>query len=96
MLRLTTVMIDSGAAGNFMSPEYRNRYKIQGATKPKVVPIIGLNGESLGPRITHESGPLPIVIRDYFEIINFDVTLLGEYDIILGVPWLRKHNPDIN
>jgi hypothetical protein len=28
MLRPTTVMIDSGAAGNFMSPEYRNRYKI--------------------------------------------------------------------
>ena len=42
------------------------------------MPIIGLNGESLGLGITYESGPLPIVIRDYFEVINFDITGLGE------------------
>ena len=96
MLRSTTVMIDSGAAGNFMDPRYKNRYQIKGQEKPQVVPIIGLNGESLGPGITHESGPLPMVIGDHFEIINFDVTPLGQYDIVLGVPWLRKHNPDIN
>jgi hypothetical protein len=27
--------------------------------------------------------------------INFDVTPLGEYDIVLGIPWLRYHNPTI-
>jgi hypothetical protein len=60
--------------------------------KLRPTPIIGLNGESLGLGITHESGPLLIVIGDYFEVINFDITSLGEYDVVLGVPWLRKHN----
>jgi hypothetical protein len=50
------------------------------------MPIIRLNRESLRLGITHESGLLLIVIRDYFEVINFNITPLGEYDIILGVP----------
>jgi hypothetical protein len=78
-------MIDLGAAGNFMSLRYRDRYSISGIKKPYPTLIIGLNGESLGLGITHESGPLLIVIRNYFEIINFDITNLGEYDVVLGI-----------
>jgi transposase InsO family protein len=37
-----------------------------------------------------------MVIGNHFEVINFDITNLGEYDVVLGVPWLRKHNPDID
>lgn len=29
-------------------------------------------------------------------MINFDVTKLGDYDIVLGIPWLRQHNPEVN
>jgi hypothetical protein len=86
MLRLTTVIINLGVASNFISLAYRNRYKIQGIVKLKTIPIIGLNGESLRLGITHESGLLLIVIGDYFEVINFNITPLEEYDIILGVP----------
>jgi hypothetical protein len=78
-------MINSGAAGNFISLQYKHHYKIQGVEKPRPTPIIRLNGESLGPGITHESGPLLIVIGDHFEVINFDITNLGEYDMVLGV-----------
>ena len=85
MLRLTIVIIDLGAVGNFISLRYRERYSISRTKKPRPTPIIGLNGESLGPGITHESGPLPIVIGDHFEIINFDITNLGKYDVVLGV-----------
>jgi hypothetical protein len=79
-------MIDLGAAGNFISLRYRNRYSISGVKKARLTPIIGLNGESLGSEITHESGSLLIVIRNHFEIINFDITNLGEYDVVLGIP----------
>ena len=43
-----------------------------------------------------ESGPLPMAIQDHTENINFDVTPLGEYDIVLGIPWLQYHNPTID
>jgi hypothetical protein len=85
MLRPTLVIIDSGASGNFISLHYRNRYSISGIKKAQPTPIIGLNGERLGLGITHESGPLLMVIRNHFEMINFDVTNLGEYDIVLSV-----------
>lgn len=88
-------MIDSGASGNFMSPRYCQQNNMQRQEKKKVSPIIGLNGERLGPGITHESGNLPMVIGNHFETINFDITNLGEYDIVLGVPWLKKHDPTI-
>jgi hypothetical protein len=78
-------MIDSGAAENFISPRYRDRYSISGIEKPYPTLIIGLNGESLGLGIIHKSGPLLIVIGNYFEIINFDITNLGEYDVVLGI-----------
>jgi hypothetical protein len=54
--------------------------------KLRLIPIIRLNGESLGLGITQESGPLLIVIRDYFEVINLNIINLGEYDIVLRVP----------
>lgn len=79
------MIIDSGAARNFISPRYRNRYLITGVVKERPQPITGLNREKLGPGIIYESGPLPIVIGDHFEIINFDIINLGEYNIVLGV-----------
>jgi hypothetical protein len=51
----------------------------------RLILIIGLNGESLGLGIIYKSKLLLIVIRDYFEIINFDVISLGDYNIVLGV-----------
>jgi hypothetical protein len=78
-------MIDLGAAGNFISLRYRNRYSILGVKKARLTPIISLNGESLGSEITHESGSLLMVIGNHFEIINFDITNLGEYNVVLGI-----------
>jgi hypothetical protein len=85
MLRLTLVIVDLGASGNFISPYYRNRYSISGIKKVQPTLIIGLNRERLGPGITYKSRPLLIVIRNYFEIINFNVINLGEYDIVLSI-----------
>jgi hypothetical protein len=42
-----------------------------------------------------ESGPLPMTVQNHTEDINFDVTQLGEYDIVLGIPWLQYYNPTI-
>lgn len=88
-------MIDSGTSGNFMSLLYYQRNNMQKQEKQKVSPIIGLNGERLRPGITYESRNLPMVVGNHFKTINFDITNLKEYNIVLGVPWLRKHDPTI-
>ena len=79
------MIVNLGAAGNFISLRYRDRYKLEGVKKLRTILIISLNGESLGLGITYESGSLLIVIRDYFEVINFDIIGLREYNIVLRV-----------
>jgi hypothetical protein len=46
--------------------------------------------------LDQETGDLIININDYKEIINFNIIKLGKYKIILRIPWLSKHNPEIN
>jgi len=34
--------------------------------------------------------------RNYTERIRIDICDLGRTDVILGIPWLQTHNPEIN
>ncbi|KAE8553814.1 hypothetical protein EYB25_002352 [Talaromyces marneffei] len=80
-----------------MDPGAQKKLKILGREKPEPIPLKGLNGEILSENgISEETGWLPMTIDRHFEMINFDVTKLGRDDVILGIPWLRKHNPEIH
>ena len=92
----TRAMIDSGATGNFMSPECKERLRILGRTKKEPVPITGLNGELFEEKLNQETGELAITIDNHKEMMNFDVTKLGKYEVVLGIPWLSKHNLEID
>jgi Reverse transcriptase (RNA-dependent DNA polymerase) len=35
-------------------------------------------------------------IGDHVEYIRFDITYLGTHEIVLGMPWLKKHDPMIS
>ncbi|KAJ3925024.1 MAG: hypothetical protein NXY57DRAFT_968546 [Lentinula lateritia] len=47
-------------------------------------------------QITHSAGLLAKVDQNQPQILEFLVTNIGSENIILGLPWLRKVNPDIN
>ena len=95
LLKTVRVLVDSGACGNFMDPRCVQRIKAPLHKKRQAVPITGLNGEKLGPGITHETQPQSMIIGTHFETIYFDVSPLGGYDVVLGMPWLTRHNPII-
>ncbi|EED23163.1 gag/polymerase/env polyprotein, putative [Talaromyces stipitatus ATCC 10500] len=89
-------MIDSGATGNYMDLRTQEKLQILGQKKPTLIPLTGLNGEKLSEEgITDETGWLAMSIDGHLEMINFDIAKLGRDDVILGIPWLRKHNPEI-
>jgi transposase InsO family protein len=79
-----------------MNPSFQKKIGILGELKAKPTLIRGLSGKEMETVLEIESGPLPMTIQDHTEDINFDVTQLGEYDIVLGIPWLQYHNPTIN
>ena len=79
-----------------MDPRFQDRLGILGIDKPEPQLITGLNGEPLGGYLKTESGTVPMAVMGHEEQINFDVTPLGQYDVVLGIPWLRNHNPVID
>lgn len=91
-----SVLIDSGCTGIFMSPLCAQWIKIRPIQKLEIQPVLGLHGEVLSNGITHESGNQVLNIKGHVEVINFNVMPLGKYDIVLGIPWLKKHNPEVD
>ena len=47
-------------------------------------------------RITHKVRQVTLSIQEHKEKIDLDVFGLATHDIILGLPWLREHNPRID
>jgi hypothetical protein len=91
------VMVDLGVTGNFMHPEFMMKLGLLGKLKVAPQPITGLNGENLGTLvITTKSGPVPMVVLGHVKQLNFDIVPMGWYDVVLGIPWLRNHNPAID
>jgi hypothetical protein len=81
---------------NFMLPECKEKLRILGRIKTEPIPIMGLNRELFEEKLDQETGDLTIDINDHEEMINFDVMKLGKYKIVLRIPWLSKHNLEIN
>lgn len=82
---------------SLIDPEFVRAWCIPTVPKKHPRPVEGVDGKPLAtPTITHETVPLTIKIGDHKETLVFDVAKLGHYPIVLGVPWLKLHNPAIN
>src|SRR5712691_3900847 len=63
--------------------------------KLQAQPVYLIDGSDMesGP-ITHQTN-IRIHAANHTEEITFEETTLGGFPIILGLPWLKKHNPEI-
>jgi len=88
-------MIDSGATAMFIDQEFCNVHHLPLQKKVKPQSVYVVDGEPIrsGP-ITHEC-QIPVSIGKHHETVTFQVTTLGQHPMILGLPWLKKHNPEI-
>jgi predicted aspartyl protease len=90
-------MIDLGATGNFMTKQVADTQGLQTRLKPHPYPLMVVNGEPISTNngmVTLETVPLEMVmLRGHKETIQFDVVHMDNHACILGVPWLKKHNP---
>jgi hypothetical protein len=86
-------MVDLGATGNYMNPGFMKKLGLLG--KAKAVPelITGLNRENLGTLlIITKSGTVLMVVLGHLKYLNFNIILMGWYDVVLGILWLKNHN----
>jgi transposase InsO family protein len=89
-------LIDSGATNNFMNPRFVTDHEVPVVPLAQPIPVLGLDGAGLARGIMHTSSTLPMSTYGHPELIKFNILETGDYDIVLGIPWLRKHNPSIN
>lgn len=85
-------MVDSGATISFMHQSLAQKHDLP--LVPQRLSISLANGSTHtsenATRIVLQSSP------DHFEVQSFQLITLGSYPLILGMDWLKKHNPHID
>ncbi len=91
----TSALLDSGAAGNVMSLEFAELHKIPLIPCISPLSVEAVDGRPLGTgRVTHLSQELHMRTGLlHRELIQFYILQAPHTPIILGLPWLRKHDP---
>jgi hypothetical protein len=93
-------LIDSGATGNFVSREFVYRHDIFLDEILDPIPVTNADGSA------NQGGPITHNVSLWIEspddppfrlCLTFEVTDVGtKYDVILGYPWLKLCNPEID
>jgi len=89
----TKALIDSGARGVFMNEEWAQSQGLPITNRPFVLPIKGANSRTMG--MSTKQTRVTLRVGVYTKDITFDLAQLG-HNVILGLPWLKFHNPHID
>jgi len=89
-------MIDSGATEDFIDEEVCKKHEIKmiKAKNPREVYLADGKPSAMGP-VTHMT-KVPMDISSHRAVATFQVANLQNHEVILGMPWLRQHNPTID
>ena len=92
-------MIDTGAEASYIAPRLMNDHNIP--WQEKAAPYILRNFEGLQAEyddgwVRRETRTLDLRVRGKEVKTVLDIMDIGDDDVILGLPWLREHNPRID
>ncbi|KAL0195114.1 hypothetical protein M9458_008686, partial [Cirrhinus mrigala] len=94
----TTALVDSGAARNFIDHDFARTHSIPLVSCVSHVAVAAIDGRLLGSgQIQHTTDDLTLCSRAlHTETIRLFVLSTSRTPIILGFPWLERHNPVIS
>ena len=93
------VLIDSGATGVYISPEFVNRIQQPTFLKKESYCLLLIDRTPTIHNkgwVHHETQKLGLGIEGHLKYLKFDMTKLASEDMILGLLWLRRANPQID
>ena len=90
------VLLDSGTTGMFMDKRAaaKHGFTLQKLERPIKIRNVDGTNNSRGA-ITHQV-EVNVYYKGHIERMRMDVCDLGKTEVILGMPWLQAHNPEIN
>jgi len=89
-------LLDSGATGLFMDTTFtkEKRFKIEKLKKPLLVRNVD-GTTNAGGAITHQV-ECNMFFKGHVKRARMDIYNLGKIELILEMPWLAAHNPEID
>jgi len=89
-------LLDSGATGLFMDTIFAREkgFKMERIKNPLLVKNVD-GTVNAGGAITHQV-KCNMFFKGHVERVRMDVCNLGKTEVILGIPWLAAHNPEID
>ena len=89
-------LLDSGATGLFMNMKFAKEkgFRLERLKNPLLVQNV--NGTvNVGRTIAYQV-ECNVFFKKHVERAQMDICNLGKIEVILGMPWLAVHNPQIN
>ena len=87
---------DSGASTLFINKRFVEQNKVKTYPLKKPIPVFNIDGTLNKAGSITEMAVLTMKIGDHEEKTVFTVTDIGPEDVIIGIDWLRHHNPSID
>ncbi|GAA5971619.1 hypothetical protein JCM3765_001266 [Sporobolomyces pararoseus] len=94
-LEHTYAMVDTGSQGVLMDERYARALQIPLLKRQDPISIEAYNGQPAENLISHYTSPVTLQIGDHYELIEFNIATVAHYPVILGIPWIRKHDVSI-
>ncbi|KAL0185425.1 hypothetical protein M9458_021122, partial [Cirrhinus mrigala] len=94
----TIALIDSGAAGNFMDLDFAKAHDLTLKPCSSLLSVAALDGRPLGPgQVQYTTSGLQLTTGFlHTETISFYLIQAPCNPVILGLPWLKQHEPQIS
>ncbi|KAL0183738.1 hypothetical protein M9458_019434, partial [Cirrhinus mrigala] len=94
----TIALIDSGAAGNFMDLDFAKAHDLTLKPCSSLLSVAALDGRPLGAgRVQYITSDLQLTTGFlHTENLSFYLIQAPCHPIILGLPWLKQHEPQIS
>ena len=90
-------LLDSGATTCFMDEMFVRKHKFPVVQLSKPIPVEAIDGHMLSSgAITKAIVPLILQLRDHQEVLTFYIITSPRHPVILGLSWLKEHNPVVN
>jgi hypothetical protein len=92
----TWPLVDSGAGGTFMDQNYAQKQGFNLTKLEYLITAWNVDGTENKQITIRYYTDLDLHVNGKTHTERFLITGLGNQKVILGLPWLRKHNPEIN
>ena len=93
---VTEALLDSGATGLVMSEEFARKHRFRRTELERPVYVRNVDGMLNYARLIVDTVEVEIFFKGHKERTSIDVIGGQKWSVILGMSWLRHHNPEID